>query len=386
MAEELILSILAAGQDNPQNPGGDQHPSQSGQGQQGVDRDLQRSLAPQLLGRSVGEIMALLNRRRGTRVRSIRNMMGVPSATNNRQAAGGDGGQGREEESNSGPSYTVERIRVYSPSSFMRMFLPPLGGRGGNGATVVDASTSESSLEAATEEDSATTSSAESSPPQSGRTGASLRERPPDTVSAGQFVGSSAESSALSSSGTTESGEAESSTASEAASVLAAAATAAAGAAAMLESEVRGAVDSPSASPRQQEGSRGAGRNGGQSQPVSTGDCIVDGSEEGSTCRDSAKGGDSSFKVASLSPAAGRSVSSTRNCEHTAQSLPLGPDLSSVVEAQLSTGDGNTSLSGFPSKSMGLGASVQSSLTHSCGLQKESDTKTLEGLVDFEVD
>lgn len=379
--EELIAGTVAAGQDNPQNAGGDSHPSQRGQEQQDADRDLQRSLAPQLLGRSMGEIMSLLNnRRRGTHVRSIRNMVGIPSPTaSGRPAAGGNSSQGREEEGNSS-AYTVERIRVYTPSSFVRLFLPPLGRTEVNGTTAsADSSTSESSsVEAATEEDSATASSSESSPPQPVHPEASLSEAPPEMVSTGQFVRPSAEASAKSSSGTVECSEAESTAASKAACVSAATTTTAAAAAAVaatLKSTVRAERDSLSASQRQQEGLREGGSGGGQSKPAQSAACITDSTESG----------DGSVKVTGLFPAACQSVSAPLNCERTARSSPPEPDWS-TVEARLSTADGNVSLSGFPSKAMGLDASVHSSLTSSCGLQKKSDTKTLAGLVDFEVD
>lgn len=378
--EELISGTVTAGQDNPQNAGGDSHPSQRAQDQQDADRDLQRSLAPQLLGRSMGEIMALLNnRRRGTRVRSVRNMVGIPSPTaSGRPAAGGNSGQGREEEGNSS-GYTVERIRVYTPSSFVRLFLPPLGRTEVNGTTAsADSSPSESSsAEAATEEDSATAPSSESSPLQPGHPEASLSKAPPEMVSTGQFVRPSAEASAKSGSGTAECWEAESTAASKAASVSAATTTttAAAAVAATLKSTVRAERDSLSASQRLQEGLREGGSGSGQSKPAQSAECVTDSTESG----------DGAVNVTSLFPATCQSVSDPLNCECMAQSSAPEPDWS-AVEARLSAADGNVSLSGFPSKAMGLDASVHSSLTSSCGLQKKSDTKTLAGLVDFEVD
>lgn len=368
MTDDLTIRILTAGQDNAQIPGGNQ---QRGQGQEGVDHDLQRSLAPQLLGQSMGEIMALLNnRRRGTRVRSIRNMMGIPVADSDQQAAAGGDGGGREEESNS--SYTVERIRVYTPSSFIRMFLP-LGNPAGGVPEVESTASESSSSEAVLEETSA--SSAEPSPPLPGRTEASSSTAPPETVNAGQFVESSVETPALSSSAS------ESSTAGRAASASAAAATTAEG--------IGGGGDRLSASSQRQPGGSREGGSGGQSQPPRAAtDCVAGGSTEGGTPRDAAaRGGDCSGKLSSLSPADSRSVSSSSpsNCERAAQSLPSRPD-GSAAEAPLPAGDRSASLAGPSSKAIGLDTSVRSSLTSSCGLQKAPDTKTLEGLMDFEVD
>ena len=68
------------------------------------------------------EIMALLNRRRGIRIRTSRNI----AAPTSNPSEGGEGGGGGGGDESSG-SYTVERIRVYTPSSFMSMFLSPQG-------------------------------------------------------------------------------------------------------------------------------------------------------------------------------------------------------------------------------------------------------------------
>ncbi|XP_076440829.1 membralin-like isoform X2 [Babylonia areolata] len=104
------------GADNPQGP----EPSpQGGQGQD-PNSEPRPLTSHQILGRSVTEIMAMLSRRRGIRINSSQNTDDTVTTTIAPADGAGEGGGGREE---GGSGYTVERIRVYSPSTFMRLFL-----------------------------------------------------------------------------------------------------------------------------------------------------------------------------------------------------------------------------------------------------------------------
>lgn len=96
------------------------------QSQQGRSGGL---LSPRVLERSVSELVAMLNNRHELRVRAVPVNRGADAATTGVGSSGQAREQGSQEAGGTGP-YRVERIRVYSPASFMRMFWPQYGSSG----------------------------------------------------------------------------------------------------------------------------------------------------------------------------------------------------------------------------------------------------------------
>ncbi|XP_070194753.1 membralin-like [Littorina saxatilis] len=372
------------------NSGGGQQRGQ-GEGQtQGTGNVRPQSLAPQILGRSVGGIMALLTRHRGVRVRAARAPADAPAANSNTQAStgggngGGGGGGGREEERSN--AYTVERIRVYTPSSFMRMFLSQgssessensasggeqsatpqstsdesANGESANGESTNGESTNGESTtaESTTSESSPALSTESSSPMTPDGNDATFPATAVNVNAATSIMESSVDSPAFASSV----GEKGSSSVDDAsASVRGSSAEAA------LSDGGGEKVDLL-------ESSQDPGRGLGKVQPNqawSFTDSAVDKFPVGNTSQNNGTG-DTSFPDLKPFSSASQSDSASLNCE---------PRLDfSTSEAQFSSKDGNLHASSLPSKSMGQnsGSGVQA--------QAQVDTNVLKSLMDYEVD
>lgn len=149
------------GGDSPSRAGTTQAQGERGSAGAAGGGEANSLLTPHILERSVSELVAVLNNRRGVRVRAVpihRNANPVTLAGRGGQAqdGGGDGGSGGDRV---GP-YTVERIRVYTPSSFMRMFWPQSAG-----GTPQSASGTTQSGSVTTQSGSGTTTQSSNHPP-----------------------------------------------------------------------------------------------------------------------------------------------------------------------------------------------------------------------------